>query len=505
MEYGLDVGSDRLRLAVGVDGSTHEVIGVDRDGTGVDGPLETLLADREPGTIRYAVADGVETRTDVAETLEGLGFEPAAVSRGFAVVYDQLGADGYTGLGVCLGREATSVALAYYGVPVVSFSLPRGGEWIVERAATATDHPGERVRRRLGGFALDPDAGADGLDRALATAYDGLIAAVLEALREEAASAELGRGIAVPVAVGGGFAVDGVEFLLGGRLGEGGLPFPIRGARLAEEPAASAACGALVAATEGVTDGSPSVEGVPTAVGDSRGPTDDAEANGPATVGSEPVAIGGTGDGGDAAAGRPDAEEVALRELEGATAELEAELRGLDGRIGTLEATQEEIAADVAATGERTDGAVERIDGTERGVDALEARLEDVRGRIEGELHDVDDRLGAVEDGLGDVSERIGVLERSRLVAVEDGLAAVEGNLAAIEDDLAAVEDDLAAIEDDPGGTDDVAGPALAGAGGAGLLTGVAFTATGALAVGAGSILLGVACLLGAARSVGRP
>ncbi len=539
MEYGLDVGSDRLRLAVGgptaeavgAGGSTREVLGVDREGTAVTEPLEALLADREPGTIRYAVADGVETRTDVAETLEGLGFEPAAVSRGFAVVYDQLGADDHTGLGVCLGREATSVALAYYGVPVMAFSLPEGGEWIAERAAETTDRSVERVRRRLETFALDPEAKTDALDRALATAYDGLIAELLEAIREEAASAELGRGIAVPVAIGGEFAADGVEFLLGGRLDEGGLPFPIRGARLAEEPADSAARGALAAAKEGAADRDGELvesEGSSAAVehtGDEPHAETVESLRGRVETLEREVDDFGSRDrtaeladeleGATAALAateeRLEAGETGIRELDATTAAIETELDELDGRIGTLESAREELTADVRGIETRLDETVEQVEGRlDETVEQAESGLDETAKRLDGLEARVEGRLGAVEDELAEGRERLeGIADDlgttgDRLDAVERELETTAGRLEATESGFETVQERLEAVEEatvEANSGRGVVGPALAGAGGAGLLVGAAFAAAGSPAVGAGSVLLGAVSLAGAVRA----
>jgi len=77
-------------------------------------------------------------------------------AKGFAVVYDQLAANNYTGLGICLESQTTSAALAYYGVPAMAVTIAKGREWIVERAAGETGHAPAQVAGVLEEFVLDP-------------------------------------------------------------------------------------------------------------------------------------------------------------------------------------------------------------------------------------------------------------------------------------------------------------------------------------------------------------
>ncbi len=174
MAYGLDLGPDAVRAArdtgrgmeidtsplgdggacdtgsagavegteqtqtVGQTGETGEPISMDTLEAAVDSVL-TLESGAE--TLCYAIPDPVGTN-DVAATRYREAVDAAtaahdisltAIDRGFAVIYDQLSADKFTGLGVYLGRQTTTVSLAYYGVPALSFSLPIGSEWYLSR------------------------------------------------------------------------------------------------------------------------------------------------------------------------------------------------------------------------------------------------------------------------------------------------------------------------------------------------------------------------------------
>ncbi|AGB16013.1 hypothetical protein Halru_1400 [Halovivax ruber XH-70] len=214
---------------------------------------ETRLSYTVPGTIVDADTPTAQHRDAIGEVFRTFDVDATPISTGYAVVADQLADETFTGVGIDIGAELTSVALVYYGVPVLAFALPRGRDWLVENAAGATGHNRSQIASRLEAFSLDPDASGD-IDRALAQAYDDLCGSVVSAIRSEAAAADVEPGVSVPVALAGTGAVDGVEYLFGGRFDAAELPFSIRGVRLADDPAASAARGALISAQDDVDD-----------------------------------------------------------------------------------------------------------------------------------------------------------------------------------------------------------------------------------------------------------
>jgi len=103
--------------------------GVPATETAVDAPtalnalLDDVMGDATDGRLCYTtpgslVDAAVPTdahREAVESALADRGVDATPISKGFAVVYDQLAADNYTGLGICLESQTTSAALAYYG------------------------------------------------------------------------------------------------------------------------------------------------------------------------------------------------------------------------------------------------------------------------------------------------------------------------------------------------------------------------------------------------------
>ena len=70
------------------------------------------------------------------EILKGLGFETITVDEGYAVILAELGDKDFTGIGISCGGGMANVCAAYKSVPILSFSITRGGDWIDKGAAS---------------------------------------------------------------------------------------------------------------------------------------------------------------------------------------------------------------------------------------------------------------------------------------------------------------------------------------------------------------------------------
>ncbi|MBF0521927.1 MAG: cell division FtsA domain-containing protein [Candidatus Omnitrophica bacterium] len=73
--------------------------------------------------------------------LRTLGFHPIVIDEGYAVVLSELEYKDFTGIGVSCGGGMVNVCAAYRSVPVLSFSITRGGDWIDKSAATVLNIP----------------------------------------------------------------------------------------------------------------------------------------------------------------------------------------------------------------------------------------------------------------------------------------------------------------------------------------------------------------------------
>jgi len=84
--------------------------------------------------------------TTLREVLSELGYDPKSITEGLAVVYGELGDSNFTGIGVSCGGGMCNVCLAYLSVQVISFSVPKGGDYIDTNSAAAVSDLATSVR-----------------------------------------------------------------------------------------------------------------------------------------------------------------------------------------------------------------------------------------------------------------------------------------------------------------------------------------------------------------------
>jgi hypothetical protein len=77
----------------------------------------------------------------------GLGYTPIAINEGSAVVISELSGYNYTGIGISLGGGMCNVCFSYLTVPVVAYSLPKGGDYIDAMAARSIGESILKVKR----------------------------------------------------------------------------------------------------------------------------------------------------------------------------------------------------------------------------------------------------------------------------------------------------------------------------------------------------------------------
>ncbi|MGQ4557319.1 hypothetical protein [Halobellus sp. GM3] len=186
----------------------------------------------------------------IESLLADMGYQPEPINEGMAVIYSELANREFTGLGISFGAGMTNVCLSYYAVPVMKFSIARGGDWIDEQAAKATGTPVDKVTSvKEEDFSLDFETDVGGVEGALSIYYDNLLDYVIENLIKEVDEEDVEEGLDVPVVVTGGTSSpEGFEALFEERLNEANIPFSISDVRQAENPLYSVAQGALVAA-----------------------------------------------------------------------------------------------------------------------------------------------------------------------------------------------------------------------------------------------------------------
>jgi hypothetical protein len=180
-----------------------------------------------------------------------LGYQARSIPEGLAVVYGEMESSNYTGIGISCGGGLCNVCLAYLSVPVFSFSISKGGDFIDAGAAHLRGESATRVRTiKEESFHFNGHF-VNKIHHALSTYYDDMIQALVASLKDTFASVQnmpkLSRPI--PLVLSGGSALaPGFRDRFEKTLRETELPVAISEVRLAASPMHSTARGALVAA-----------------------------------------------------------------------------------------------------------------------------------------------------------------------------------------------------------------------------------------------------------------
>jgi len=182
--------------------------------------------------------------------LDDMGYDAEPINEGMSVIYSELADNNFTGLGISFGAGMTNVCLAYYAVPVMKFSIARGGDWIDQQASQATGTPVDKVTSiKEDDFALDFQTDVGGVEGALSIYYENLLDYVVENLSAEVDEEDVEEDLDVPVVVTGGTSSpDGFEELFERHLEDVQIPFSISDVQSVDDPLYSVARGALVAA-----------------------------------------------------------------------------------------------------------------------------------------------------------------------------------------------------------------------------------------------------------------
>ncbi len=222
--------------------------------------IEQVVGDPEyPGERLYFSSPADPMDSDLStlyhqKTLESflldIGYDAEPINEGMAVIYSELADNSFTGLGISFGAGMTNVCLSYYAVPVMKFSVARGGDWVDEQASQATGTPVDKVTTiKEDDFNLDFETDIGGVEGALSIYYENLLDYVIEMLVQEVDQEDVEENLDVPVVVTGGTASpDGFERLFRDHVEDAGIPFDISSVTHADEPLYSVTRGALVAA-----------------------------------------------------------------------------------------------------------------------------------------------------------------------------------------------------------------------------------------------------------------
>jgi hypothetical protein len=187
----------------------------------------------------------------IRQILKQLGFDAQAIQEGLAVVFGEMSGSNYTGIGISCGSGLCNVCLAVLSVPVISFAVPKAGDFIDTQAAAVTGELATRTRvQKETNFAVNGLSG-DLVQNALTVYYDDVIQTLANTLRSTISSTQRLPKLdqSVPIVLSGGTAIPKgflKRFTLALRAED--FPIKISEIRVSEDPLHSTARGALMAA-----------------------------------------------------------------------------------------------------------------------------------------------------------------------------------------------------------------------------------------------------------------
>jgi actin-like ATPase involved in cell morphogenesis len=179
------------------------------------------------------------------------GYTSKSINEGLAVIFSELEDESFTGMGISAGGGMCNVCLAYLSVPLVSFSINKGGDYIDDAAASVTGTINTRVRGiKENGFDLQKKPSSD-IEDALHIYYDDLIMSLVSSLKDSIVqtSTTLKIDRPIPIVLSGGTAkVRGFKERFEHFLNMEEIPLDFSKIRIAEDPLNATAKGALMAA-----------------------------------------------------------------------------------------------------------------------------------------------------------------------------------------------------------------------------------------------------------------
>ncbi len=187
----------------------------------------------------------------IRQVLTELGYEATPVEEGLAVVFGELSASNFSGIGISCGSGLCNVCLAILSVPVLSFSICKAGDFIDNQSALVTGDMATRLRvQKEQGFRLNGMNGTR-VNNALTVYYDEVIENLVKSLKASISSApKLPKMTqAIPLVLAGGTVMpEGFfdRFRLALQANE--LPVKLSEVRVSAEPLNSTARGLLMAA-----------------------------------------------------------------------------------------------------------------------------------------------------------------------------------------------------------------------------------------------------------------
>ncbi len=183
--------------------------------------------------------------------LRDLGYSPISINEGLAVVLSELSATNFTGIGISMGGGMCNVCFSYLSVPVVKYSIQKGGDYIDSMVGRSVGESPTKIKM-IKETGLDLSAEPSGrIEYGFHIYYDDLFSSLVQSLRQVLGSSDNVPRLSTPVPIvlsGGTVIPRGSREKFKKALDGVSLPFKISDIIIAENPLYATAKGALVMA-----------------------------------------------------------------------------------------------------------------------------------------------------------------------------------------------------------------------------------------------------------------
>ena len=183
--------------------------------------------------------------------LSSLGYKPISINEGLATVMSELAHDNFTGIGISMGGGMCNVCLSYLSVPVITYSIQKGGDYIDSMVGVSIGEPATTIKGiKEGGLNLAKPPKSR-TETALNIYYEDLIMSLLQSMEAILKSSDKIPKIAKPTPIvlsGGTVLPNGFQEIFEKALKIVDLPLEISEVRIARDPLNTTAKGAMVMA-----------------------------------------------------------------------------------------------------------------------------------------------------------------------------------------------------------------------------------------------------------------
>ena len=228
----------------------RELIGVNQDTENKVRCVYSIPANPIDGDMNVIYHQNVFNRI-----INSLGYNATPLNEATSIILSECVQENFSGIGISFGAGMTNIAVVYKSIPIMAFSISRGGDWIDHNAATSLGMIPNRVNavKEKDTFSLiDIPSGKKKekmIKEALIYYYNSLINYTLKNIVKQLEDSDADLPEELPIVISGGTSkVKGFVDLVKQQIENIEFPFDISEIRTAKNQLTSVAQGCLVQA-----------------------------------------------------------------------------------------------------------------------------------------------------------------------------------------------------------------------------------------------------------------